>query len=356
MSIKISELADYMKHGVNVYLFGEAGTGKTHSVEAAAELAGMKLGYFSAPTLDAYIDLIGMPTIGDPKETGKKFLEFIRKQEFEDVEVLFIDELPRGELKTLNAIFELIQFGTINGERAIPNLKTVFAAGNPMTEDYVGQNQLDRALLDRFDVYIETKNEPDLNYFVSVFGPSVGTALVNWHKGHNKVTDGYLSPRRLEKIGKLWLKFQNVNVIKGAIPPGCKREVNDLHASLKKATNSRGSMSASSLNKLVKEINDYTILDIKRERKRILSLLSKANLAEIQMISSPLATHMVNDVLINGVEATFNDWKDFVPYWSLESKNYIAGMLSGDVSSATFFSLLSQENVKFGSKLANKAR
>ena len=135
MGLSVAKLAEYMGHGLSVYISGEAGTGKTYCLKAAADRAGYKMGYLSAPTLDPYLELTGLPIVEYNEKLKKKVLEFIRRKDFDDIEVLFIDELPRGELKTLNAIFEIVAEGTLNGESALPKLKCVVAAGNPITED-----------------------------------------------------------------------------------------------------------------------------------------------------------------------------------------------------------------------------
>lgn len=233
--INVKSLSQYIDHELNVLISGPAGTGKTTSLLEACKNLGIKMKYFSASTLDPYIDLVGVPDIQEGKD-GDKELRMIRKREMDEVEVLFFDELNRAELKTLNAVFELIQFKSINGER-LPKLKTVVAAINPAGDDnYNGTFELDLALRDRFQLYFVTKNIADRKYFVETFDEYVGTALVKWH-GENDHNNCYVSPRRLEEIGKAWTKFQNKAVLEAMMPidNGQPPNVDDLYAELKSA-------------------------------------------------------------------------------------------------------------------------
>lgn len=312
MGLSVAKLAEYMGHGLNIYITGEAGTGKTRCLQAAAKLANLKMGYMSAPTLDPWIDLIGLPTAEYNEALKRKVLEFIRKKEFGDIEVLFIDELPRGELKTLNAIFELLQDGTINGEAAIPSLKCVVGAGNPMTDDYTGQNQLDAALLDRMDIYLETDTKADLAYFVDTFGKAVGKALVDWHKAHNAAEDGYLSPRRLEKIGHTWKLMPELGTIKAMVPLGGTFKVDILHRALTDAI--KGEKIGSDPNaKLADRIPFMDVKEIRNSRDEIIDLLPKVSPTEAAKITESVARALTTGVKVDTI---VNNWGPVLEYFS----------------------------------------
>lgn len=312
MALSVAKLAEYLTHGLNVYISGEAGTGKTQCLKAAADRAGLKMGYMSAPTLDAYVDLVGIPVAEYKEALKKKVLEFIRKQDFEDIEVLFIDELPRGELKTLNAIFEVVQFGTINGDKAFPKLKAVVAAGNPMTDDYQGQQQLDYALVDRFDMYLETDTAADLPYFVDTFGKAVAKALVSWHKAHNAKEDGYLSPRRLEKIGHTWKLMPEIGTIKAMVPPGGKFKVDLLHRALTDAMK-QDKVASDPEAKLVDRIAFMEASDVRDNRDEIIKMLPSAAPTEAAKV-----TEAVSRALSVGVkvDVIVNNWGPVLEYFS----------------------------------------
>lgn len=231
MAINAKEFATYMTHDQNILLMGPAGTGKTQSLLESVEIAGLNCKYMSAATLDPYIDLVGLPVAKD-LEDGTQELQMLRNNSFYNAEVIFFDEINRaGELKTLNAIFELVQFKSINGER-LPNLKCVVAAMNPVGEGYEGTQTLDLALMDRFEVYFETENIADPKYFTKVFGKDMGMILAKWHKNHDHKENGYISPRRMEKIGKAWNMFPARDTLKRYMPPAGEYNVNGLYQEL----------------------------------------------------------------------------------------------------------------------------
>lgn len=347
-NISVSTLNKYMELGLNIYIHGEAGTGKTQMLVAAAKKNGLKLGYMSAPTLDAYVDLVGIPVAEYKEEAKRKVLEFIRKQDFEDIEVLFIDELPRGELKTLNAIFELIQFGTINGERAIPNLKCVVAAGNPMTDEYTGQQQLDLALLDRFDIYLESDTSADMGYFVNTFGKDIGKALVTWHSQHDHKEKGYLSPRRLEKIGKTWLMIPELATVKAMVPPNGTFNVNNLHASLLKASSGE-KLRNDSQAPLAKKIPFMQPDEIRKVREEIIKELPDMNPSEVAAV-----TEAVSRALKTGIrtETIVRDWAPVLEYFSPADK---ISMVSEWAASrnASFQKLILEKKISIGKNLTS---
>lgn len=343
----VDTLAKYMELGLNIYIFGEHGTGKTFRLKDASKAAGLKLGYMSAPTLDAYVDLIGIPVAEENKELNRKVLEFIRKKEFDDIEVLFIDELPRGELKTLNAVFEVIQFGTINGDRALPKLKCVVAAGNPMTDEYVGQQQLDAALMDRFQVYLETSSSPDSAYFLNHFGKIFGKALIDWHGSHNREEDGYLSPRRLEDIGDTWKKISELATIKAMLPPGTSYKASLLHTQLQDAV--RQERVASDPNaSLVDKISLYSAFDVRSAREEIIEALPGLAPSDL--------SHVVENVakkLSKGISTTklVDEWGEFFEWCDPSAKTIFMRELSS-ARTGELLQKLKERNIRFGSKLS----
>lgn len=314
MAITVAKLSEYMEHGLNIYIHGEAGTGKTQMLQAAAKELGYSLGYMSAPTLDAYVDLVGIPVAKMDKKLKKKVLQFIRKQDFDEIEVLFVDELPRGELKTLNALFEVIQTqGCINGEMAFPKLKAVVAAGNPMTEEYQGQQELDLALLDRFDIYLETSIDPDRAYFINVFGQDMGKALVDWHKLHDHKEKGYLSPRRLEKIGHTWLKMPNIGTLKDMMPPSGQFDTKLLQKSLLASAKGTNRAQANPNASLVDKLGFMDAGDVRSHRDEIIAELPKLSRAEVAKVTEAVARSLMKAVQVKSV---LTNWVPVLEYFS----------------------------------------
>ncbi len=170
------QLRQACNYGFNVLLEGPADTGKTSLVQQVCADLGLKMKYYSAFTLDPFVDLVGLPT-PIVREDGRRVLEFHRHDQINDAELVFFDELNRGHTKVLNAVLELIQFRTING-KLLPNLKAVFSACNPTNAEYQ-VTELDPALVDRFHVHLKFSNIPDHLWFEERYG-RIGRALCDW--------------------------------------------------------------------------------------------------------------------------------------------------------------------------------
>lgn len=234
----VKDLQTYIELGYNILLQGDHGTGKTTMLIAAVEALGLTMEYRSASTMDPFTDLVGIPVPRD--ENGIEVLKNIRPHSIDKAEVLFFDELNRADPKTLNAFFEIVQFRTINGE-PLPNLKCVIGAQNPPGSDY-NVDSLDPALVDRFHIVMDIAPRPDSNYLTKALNNrKVAIELVSWWnqvygprsqvKGAAKQDrKNYLSPRRLETIGRVFLDTvkigndgsvsTNQRALEGAMPPG----------------------------------------------------------------------------------------------------------------------------------------
>jgi len=225
-------LETYIQNGFNILLQGKHGVGKTAVLNQACESLGWNLKYYSASSLDPYTDLVGVPEF-ITNEHGERVLRSVRPQEINDAEVVFFDELNRAEPKVLNAVFELIQFRSINGEK-LPNLKCVVAAQNPPDGDYTVE-PLDPALADRFQIFLTIEPEVSLSYLQSVLEKDTADALVKWHKDHGKKAD-YVSPRRIEMIGHVWEKTHDKSSLVAALPPNGTYDIGKLFNLLNKTT------------------------------------------------------------------------------------------------------------------------
>lgn len=230
--ISEKELADYLSHGFSVLLEGRHGTGKTAIVKEACDSLGWKLKSYTVSLMDPYIDLVGIP-VPRTDENGKEYMKLLRPKDIEDADVIFLDELNRGEIKTLNAVLELVQFGTINGE-ALPRLKAVVAAQNPAGDIY-DTIELDKALVDRFDIFIEVKPMINIPYFTKTFNRDIAQVVSKWYKERGPKAD-YISPRRMEKICQLYAHNPTKRTLEMAMPPNGTYEVGKLFAMLQETT------------------------------------------------------------------------------------------------------------------------
>lgn len=253
--------------GFNVMLSGVHGTSKTSRVLQVAREKGVVLKYYSCSTLDPFTDLVGVPTprkyctqdkvwFATEKEACPhcsqelygvdspviESLKLVRPTEIDEAELIFFDELNRADPKVVNAVMEIIQFGSINGDK-IRNLVACWAAINPPNHeaDYEVE-ELDPAIIDRFDIFIDIKPTPSAKYLATRYAiehaNQFAEALVHWWEGHHKIKDkidfkkNYISPRRLEKMGYVYLEMGNA---KSAVPSWVTAEHHKLNMMLGRA-------------------------------------------------------------------------------------------------------------------------
>lgn len=199
---KVAKLRDekldfWIQNNLNVLLVGHKGVGKSSRVLDAFKKHGLKYKYFSAPTMDPWVDFLGVPK--EQQDENGPFLELVKPKEFRDdnIEVIFMDEFNRAHKKVKNALMELIQFKSINGKQ-FKNLRMVWAAINPSDEGTYDVEEMDEAQEDRFQVQFHLDYEPDKEWFVEKFGEKVGKAAVEWWHDLPEPMKEKISPRRLE--------------------------------------------------------------------------------------------------------------------------------------------------------------
>lgn len=220
----VAQIEAYLRNDLKVLISGLHGTGKTTMIKQACENLGYTLKYYNCSTLDAFTDLIGLPVPNHETHTT----DYYRPRAIDEAEVVFMDEVNRADPRTLNAIFELVQFGTINGEK-LPKLRCVIAAMNPPGGEY-NVDDLDPALIDRFDLYLEQTPDYDFRYFADRFGKDVAQAACTWGREQyqaylsaSKKTNNtavYISPRRLEIVVNAYSKIRQPSTVKASLPVG----------------------------------------------------------------------------------------------------------------------------------------
>ena len=207
-----SKLKFWIDNNLNVLLIGAAGVGKTARVKEAFDKAGLKWLYFSAATMDPWVDFIGVPKeVKD--ENGNFYLELVRPRQFAEdtVEAIFMDEFNRASKKIRNAVLELIQFKSLNG-KVFKNLRIVWAAINPETKEEGSDDmeydveKLDPAQKDRFHVQVDVPYKPDRGYFLKKFGDDLCENAIDWWNDMSEKEKHSVSPRRLDYALDVYIK------------------------------------------------------------------------------------------------------------------------------------------------------
>lgn len=202
--IDVARLKKYLSLNYNVILSGAHGVGKTESLKQVFEGENLRWKYFSASTLDPWVDFVGTPkAISRPGKSD--VLGLVRPQYIEDDEIdaIFFDEFNRAPDKVINAVMELIQFKSINGHK-LKNLRVIWAAINPSDEEETyAVNHLDPAQLDRFHVKIAVPFEVDDEYFKAKY-PETGEYFIKWWRDIPMDIRKEISPRRLDYAADAW--------------------------------------------------------------------------------------------------------------------------------------------------------
>ncbi len=210
-------ISDAISKKMNVLLRGEKGVGKTHLIIDASNNNGLTFKYFSTSTLDPYADLVGIPV----PDVNREKIRYLRNEDLNNCQLMFFDELNRAHKKVTNAVFEIIQFKSIHGER-LNKLEVVAAAVNPWDNENYHTEAMDEALLDRFPIHIDIPYMLNYTYFVNRYSKYMADEIFHWW--YNVLNDqlrSQCSPRRVDYIVNAiinGISYKNLNPLDSSLP------------------------------------------------------------------------------------------------------------------------------------------
>lgn len=214
-----ADLDFFIEFKLNAMFRGLHGTGKTSMMVEAMERNGIPYRYFSAPTMDPWVDFIGVPKVVWDEEKKMELLRLIIPEQFAlgTYQCLIFDEINRAKPATRNAIMELTQFKTINGSK-FNGIEFIWGAMNPEeTEDAdlsYDVEVLDPAQKDRFQVFVDVPFEPSKMWFEKHWG-NAGIGAVEWWNELDDKVKLNVSPRRLNEALEM---FQRGGDLRFTIP------------------------------------------------------------------------------------------------------------------------------------------
>lgn len=143
-----------------ILLKGVHGIGKSESIKSHMEARGFRMvTLFLGQAADAG-DIIGLPTRVekiDPVTNEPYFMTDFAPPKWWPVDmnekvVIFLDEINRGKPEIMQCVMDMVLNRKLSG-RALPENTRIIAAMNPMDDGYYQVEELDPALLDRFNIY-----------------------------------------------------------------------------------------------------------------------------------------------------------------------------------------------------------
>lgn len=309
-----SKLDFWIQKNYNVLLRGKHGCGKTAQIIDAFDRNNLRWLYFSAATLDPWVDFVGIPK-EKTDENGVNYIDLVRPKQFayDEVDAIFFDEFNRAPKKVRNAVMELIQFKSINGKK-FNNLKIIWAAINPDDEDDKEEQKydvevLDPAQKDRFHVIVDVPYKPSSSYFTKTYGENVSAAAISWWNGLEAKLKDEISPRRLDYAINMYVDGGD---LRDVLPS--KANVTKLISEIKEGPiKSRFIKAVKNLDKDQELFSDLVKKEFSYIKKNILSLPEPAFTTALKLLPTEhLASIVPEKKVRNVLEQNFNHFEELV--------------------------------------------
>lgn len=291
------ELDFWIQNELNVLFVGKHGVGKTSTILDAFKRNNIKFKYFSASTMDPFIDFIGVPK--EVKDSNGSYIDLIKPKDFRednDIEAIIFDEYNRAPKKVRNAVMELIQFKSINGKK-FPKLKMIWVAINPdgdETNNY-DVEPLDEAQKDRFHIRIEYPYEINREYFNAKYGEKITSSICEWWNNLSDDVKNDVSPRRVDTAMNVFYKNGN---IRHCLPPSSN--ISSLLARLKegpiisKFEEYKKSENIDEIKKLLENNNSYEILERHVINTKYMILIPNEKLSNLIITNKSVINHCID--------------------------------------------------------------
>lgn len=206
---EIFQVLDKTPESQAIMLISLHGCGKSEVIKQYYEKKGYKVITLFLSQLSDAGDLIGLPDRTevtfkyDNEEVTQKITEFCPPKWFprtnSDKLVLFLDEFNRAKQEIYQCVMDMVLNHQINGLH-LPEHTKIIAACNPIAEAYAYQvNELDPALLDRFNVYGFKPSRKEWIYWA--IGEKVHKLVISFIIKHGAV---YLDPPSNGKMGVVY--------------------------------------------------------------------------------------------------------------------------------------------------------
>lgn len=168
---QLSKIIDLTPKSQAILLVGGHGIGKSKLVEDIMSKKGYRVAtLFLGQAADAG-DIIGLPTrlekeitLTRTNEAGEieTYTEIVNVTDFappkwwpldpNEKVAIFLDELNRGKPEIMQCVMDMVLNRKLNG-RSLPSETRIFGAMNPMRDGYYQVEDLDPAMIDRWNVY-----------------------------------------------------------------------------------------------------------------------------------------------------------------------------------------------------------